>query len=87
MHSCGVIRCLCISGFMFDWHAESEPFYVIMLVCCEDLKDRIISHCDVITPVCCEHLKDRIIYLSDVTTSVCCEHLKDKIIYLTDVTT
>ena len=43
MHSCGVIRCLCISGFMFDWHAESEPFYVIMLVCCEDLKDRITS--------------------------------------------
>ena len=86
VHSCDVIRCLCISGFMFDSHAEREPFYVIMLVCCEDLKDRIISHCDVITPVCCEHLKDRIISFSDLITSIYCERLKDRIISLSYVT-
>ena len=87
VHSCGVIRCLSISGFMVDSHAESEPFYVITPVCCKDLKGRIISLCDVITPVCCEDLKDRIISFSDVIRSVCCEHLKDRIISLSYVTT
>ena len=58
-----------------------------MLVCCEDLKDRIISLCDVITPVCCEDLKDRIISFSDLITSIYCERLKDRIISLSYVTT
>ena len=57
---------------------------VITPVCCEDLKDIIISFSDVITSVCCEHLKDKIIYLTDVTTWVCCEYLKDRIISLTE---